>query len=65
MAELGILLEGGDLMILALGKDGDKILERHSPSAGRAIHHVAFGLYPSRVLAVPRHQPDTILNFVS
>ena len=65
MAELGMLLEGGDLLLLTLGKDGNKTVERHSPSAGRAIHHVAFGLYPSRVLAVPRHHPDTILNFAS
>ena len=65
MAELGMLLKGGDLLILTLGKDGDKTLERHSPSAGRAIHHLAFGLYPSRVLVVPRHHPDTILNFAS
>ncbi|KAL9064207.1 MAG: hypothetical protein Q9161_009027 [Pseudevernia consocians] len=65
MAELGMLLDGGDLLFLTLGKDGDKTLERHSPRAGRAIHHLAFGLYPSRVLAVPRHHPDTILNFVS
>ena len=65
LAELGILLENGDLLILTLGKDGDKTLERHSPSAGRAIHHLAFGFYPSRVLAVPRNHPDTILNFAS
>lgn len=65
MAELGMLLEGGDLMILTLGKDGDKTLERHSPSVGRAIHHLAFGLYPPSVLAVPRHHPNTILNFAS
>ena len=65
MAELGMLLEGGDLLFLTLGKDGGKTLERHRPRAGRAIHHLAFGLYPSRVLAVPRHRPDTILNFAS
>ena len=64
-AELGMLLEGGDLLLLTLGKDGGKTLERHRPGAGRAIHHLAFGLYPSRVLAVPRHRLDTILSFAS
>ena len=65
MAELGILLNGGDLLVLALGKDGGKTLERHRPEAGRAVHTLAFGLYPSRVLAIPCHRPDTILNFAS
>ena len=46
MVELGMLLEGGDILLLTLGKYGDKTLERHSPSAGRAIHHLAFGLFP-------------------
>jgi len=50
---------------LTLGKDGGKTLERHRCGIDRAIHHLAFGLYPSRVLAVPYHRPDTILSFPS
>ena len=65
MAELGMLLKGGDVLLLTLGKDGSKTLERHSPRADRAIHHLALGLYPPRVLAVPCHRPDTILKFAS
>lgn len=65
MAELGMLLRGGDLLVLGLGKDGGNALERHRPRADKAIDHLAFGLYPPRVLAVPRHRPDTILNFAS
>lgn len=65
MAELGMLLEDGDLLLLALGKDGGKTLERYRPAAGRAIYHLTFGLYPSRVLAIPRYRPDTILHFAS
>jgi hypothetical protein len=64
-AELGMLLDSGDLLVLTLGKDGGKTLERNRPGAGRAIHHLAFGLYPSHVLAVSRHRPDTILIFAS
>lgn len=64
-AELGILLEGGDFLVLNLGKDGSKTLERHRPGAERAVDHLAFGLYPARVLAVPRHRPNTVLSFAS
>lgn len=63
--ELGILLEGGDLLVLNLGKEGGKTLERHRPGAGRAVYHLAFGQYPARVLAVPRHRPNIILSFAS
>lgn len=65
MAQMGMLLEDGELLVLALTKDGGKTLERHQPKAGRVIHHLAFGLYPSRVLAVPSHDPATIMSFAS
>ena len=65
MNELGMLLDDGSLMLLKYRKDGGKELLKHDSVKGKAIEHLAIGLYPTQVSIVLDEARDSILMFAS
>lgn len=65
MNELGMLLDDGGLMLLEFRKDGGKRFFKHEFVEGKAIYHLAIGLYPTRVSIVLSDARNSVLMFRS